>query len=269
MAKRGRKPKQKGDPHALTGKQQLTQREVPKIRAESGKGKGHTKLTPKRADRILECIRRGFRRDMIAYYAGISVISLRIWERRGRADLENGDDTAYARLVARWLEISAEQEAKLIRSIEIAGLPYALAVGDDDRVPDDVPEELRRKGHDWRAAAFLLERRHGWEKTASVTVSGKVEHEHGGQVEHTHGGTVEHVVKVYDLRALSPEQLRAIAYPTEDPAIDDRDPIVIDVEATTQRAALALTLEHEDATDGEPATVDAEPEAEDPADVLV
>lgn len=93
-----------------------------------------TKLTPSAIVTLQESITRGLTYDLAARRVGVSYEALRQWMRQGEADLEAGDTgTVHAQLVACLTEAESESAASLLESLT--------------------------ESDDWRAKAWLLERR--------------------------------------------------------------------------------------------------------------
>jgi hypothetical protein len=184
---RPRKPTQPPAPPAPKPKKpsrRKPRKRVPKrtiIRRPTG---GITKNTPTVRARIVEATSKGLTRAATAHYAGISEDSLYKWLAIGRTEVDEGNTTTVnARL---WLDVH-RQEAD-------------IAVELTDKV---------RGAHDWRAAAWLLERRYGLATPAvqaQVVVTGNVDAKHSGQVAHA---------LAFDLSQLTVEQLRALVRPLE------------------------------------------------------
>lgn len=94
-----------------------------------------SKLNPETSTAIIDAVRTGATLDVAAAAAGINVGTLHKWRDRGETDLNAAHDTIYARLVDELTRATAAGEVSLVRMIRSAGLT------------------------DWRAAAWLLERR--------------------------------------------------------------------------------------------------------------
>lgn len=108
-----------------------------------------TKLTPEALDSILNTVAHGSTFHAAAEAAGINRTTLVAWRERGEADLDNHKDTVFARLAD--------------------GLPRARARGEASLV-DTIRAHATM---DWRAAAWLLERRspEDWAKRDSLDVN--------------------------------------------------------------------------------------------------
>ena len=111
-----------------------------------------TKLDEGTALLILEAITIGATLEVAAQSAGINVATLYNWRDRGEDDLEHGRDSVFARFVEDFTRAQAEGEVTLIRVIRSQGPA------------------------DWRAAAWLLERRHRerWARTPADTIDPEV-----------------------------------------------------------------------------------------------
>lgn len=104
---------------------------------------------------IVEALAAGNYRQVAAELAGIHRATLYSWLERGEADVENGKDTAHARLWSAILKAEADAEHEAITAIRAAA-----------------PK-------DWRAAAWMLEHRHQtrWGGKTTVEHTGTVRHE--------------------------------------------------------------------------------------------
>jgi len=140
-------------------------------------------LDPLVRSSLVRAFRRGLPTHLAAALAGLSVVTVRKWLEVGAKDLEADDMTPLAELV------------RDVYAAEARHAEAALA-------------HVNRAGRaEWRAAAWALERRHGFAATSRVDVS-------------TEGGGDQGVRVDVDLSALSVAQLRALAYDDED---GDRD----------------------------------------------
>lgn len=108
-----------------------------------------TKLNAELADAILNTVAHGSTFHAAAQAAGVNRTTLIAWRERGEADLDNGKDTVFARFAH--------------------GLPRARARGEASLV-DTIRAHATM---DWRAAAWLLERRNpeDWAKRDSLDVN--------------------------------------------------------------------------------------------------
>lgn len=108
-----------------------------------------TKLNGDLVDHILNTVAHGSTFHAAAQSAGVNRTTLVAWRERGEADLDAGKDTVFARLAD--------------------GLPRARARGEASLV-----DTIRAHATlDWRAAAWLLERRNpeDWAKRDSLDVN--------------------------------------------------------------------------------------------------
>lgn len=94
-----------------------------------------SKLTEATALAVCDAVRYGLTLDIAAQAAGVNVATLHGWRTRGEEDLEHGRDTPFARFVEDFTRAQAEGEVNLVQSIRA----HVLV--------------------DWRAGAWLLERR--------------------------------------------------------------------------------------------------------------
>lgn len=94
-----------------------------------------TKLTNDVVATIVQALERGVTYEVAALAAGIDKSTLHDWRRKGAADLEAGKATPFAHLVDELTRATAEAEVGLVRVIR----SHAMM--------------------DWKAAAWLLERR--------------------------------------------------------------------------------------------------------------
>ncbi len=106
-------------------------------------------LTPDVQARICDAIRIGAYQVEAARFAGISENTLLSWLRTGRADLEAGNDTPQAALVAEFRQAEAQAVVRALTVVQ-----RAAAEGD------------------WRAAMGWLSRRHSgrWGERGQVDV---------------------------------------------------------------------------------------------------
>jgi hypothetical protein len=95
---------------------------------------------------VVEVIQRGVTWEVAAQAIGVHRSTLAEWRTRGELDREEGKPTVYADLADALTRATAEGEASLIRVIR----SHALL--------------------DWRAAAWLLERRHRERWASKVTI---------------------------------------------------------------------------------------------------
>lgn len=136
--------------------------------------------------RLTAAFRKGLTTDLAAGVAGVNPTTVRKWLAQGDEDAAAGRDTAFARLV-----------------LEVAHAEAAHASALIDRV-------TKASRHEWRAGAWILERRYGYGSRANVAVTGATD-EHG----------VGSAIRVdVDLSKLTIEQLRGLSYGDE----DDEDP---------------------------------------------
>jgi transposase len=133
------------------------------------------KLTAKRQKAITEAIRLGARRDQAAEAAGIARSTLQNWIARGELDGRQ----PHKRFAEAVRTAEAEFELESLRAIEQAAA-----------------------GGDWRAKAWVLERRHPerWGRQTRHEVTGP-----DGQAVEVQGGVLG------DLRKLSEQQLDQLA----------------------------------------------------------
>ncbi len=121
--------------------------------AHGGAGKvGRPELieNPDIRQKILDAYEYGASYEVAAHHAGIHPDTFQAWRKKGRTDLETGDtNTTYAQLVTDLQRARAKSEITLVKRIR--------ALGRDD----------------WRANAFVLERRfpERWARRDHVDVS--------------------------------------------------------------------------------------------------
>lgn len=156
----------------------------------TGRRMARTVLTKERRQRIVEGIEKGFTRSLAARYAGISESTLYKWLADGR-ERKTPAATELAEAVTR-AELASI--AKHVGNIENAG------------------------SGDWRASAWLLERRHRDEFGKTVVEQRHTNADGTGPVEV--GGRVSVALDPSALAVLSAEQLRALAYPDCDTDTD-------------------------------------------------
>lgn len=101
----------------------------------SNKGGRPTKLDASRSARIVALIRAGNYIETAAAEAGISATTFREWLKRGRRDSEAGKQTEFSKFADDIEQAQAASEAILVTGLATAAKK------------------------DWRAAAFLLERK--------------------------------------------------------------------------------------------------------------
>ncbi len=139
-----------------------------------------TKLTEQLQTRIIEALRSGMTEESAARTAGISPASYWAWKRRAEEALAAGDESeseqkyiAFRDAVAR-----AWDEAHLVlaASVRQAGVPHDVTTTTEVHRPDGRIEVTTKtvREHDWRAAAWILERRHPqeWAKVQQVELTG-------------------------------------------------------------------------------------------------
>lgn len=127
---------------------------------------------------LVEAYRKGLPSHLCAALAGLSVTTLTKWLEQGDRDLAEGAKTPHAELVRETRRAAAEHAAIAMARVNSAG---------------------RRN---WRAAAWSLERVHGFASKSKVELSG------------TSNDTAIRVD--VDLKGLSVEKLRALAYGEDD-----------------------------------------------------
>lgn len=141
------------------------------------------RLTPKVIDRLVRGYRLGMTQALAAQYAGVSASSLARWLRRGR----DGEGGIFGELLEALEKAEADGAAMMLARVQ------------------------QHAENNWNAAAWLLERRHGYRRNEQVQIDQKVE------------GTVRVDVRVQaltmDLQALDASQLAALAW-AEPKAID-------------------------------------------------
>jgi hypothetical protein len=132
-----------------------------------------TVLTEQLIADICAYIEKGVPLKYAAHANGITEEALAKWDRKGREDVANDRKTIHSRLVA----ARERAHAKFLSTQAMVVMKHA--VGFDTR------DGGRREG-DWRAGAWLLERRGGadWVPQAQVEISGGVDVNHGGSVRH-------------------------------------------------------------------------------------
>lgn len=131
-------------------------------------------------DVILAAIRRGTSYESAAQSAGVSYRTLRRWLKRGEDELERVAERRGRRVKKREAAYVAFhqkfQQAKAQGELSLADVILTAAEGGDVIRETSITEIVRdgqvvekrtakterTKAQDWRAAAFMLERRHGW-----------------------------------------------------------------------------------------------------------
>jgi hypothetical protein len=98
-----------------------------------------TKLTPEVQAKILDAVRNGSFFEPAAIAAGVSKDAIREWVIRGQSDMQLGRNTIFRLFINALAQAQADNETRL------AGI---LSKGGEGKFPD------------WRAQAFVLERRH-------------------------------------------------------------------------------------------------------------
>jgi transposase len=109
--------------------------------------RGAYKLSVEACKRILDALQMGASFEVAGRFAGISGRTLSAWNSQGRADIEQGIDSEYARLSEAIELARGEAGMKYLRNIENA-----------------IPK-------DWRAAAYKLERMFPEYAKSSVTIN--------------------------------------------------------------------------------------------------
>lgn len=105
---------------------------IPRNRA----GGRPSSLTDERAEKLLSLVSQGAFFEAACQAVGITTAALNDWQRRGLADLESGLDTRFSRFVTQLHRAKADHEISLARRVEA------------------------QTDEDWRAGAFVLERRY-------------------------------------------------------------------------------------------------------------
>lgn len=129
---------------------------------------------------VLKAVRQGLYDRTAAGNAGIAERTLKYWLQRGREEAERltkprtrprKREAPYLAFYRQYVEARAEGELKLARIVwqEAEGgtkitETRTLEVTDPngDLIKKEIAEVTKIKGADWRAAAFVLERRYGW-----------------------------------------------------------------------------------------------------------
>lgn len=132
------------------------------------------KLTQEVVKKLTTGIRLGMTYSLAAQYAGVSASSFQRWLRRGR----DGEDGIFQDLLVEMERANADGAARLLAQVN------------------------KHAKEDWRAAAWMLERRHRYEKNQKVEVTGQVD------------VTVDVQVQALSLQLseMSTEQLEALAW---------------------------------------------------------
>lgn len=115
--------------------------------AHLGVAHAPTKLTPDVQQAIVSSIEIGNSLTGACRYAGITRPTLASWIERGEADSQNGNDTPFAAFFDAVTRAKGMAEHSLVAEIRRAATGWVN------------PSTRRREGADWRAAAWLLERR--------------------------------------------------------------------------------------------------------------
>ena len=158
---------------------------LPRQARDRGRGKrGPITLIEDEATRkcLVGAFRKGLPMPLCAALAGVNVATVARWFDDGSRDLEAGRKTPAADLVRDARKAEAEHAAVAMSRVNAAGK------------------------YEWRAAAWSLERRHGFASSSKVEVSGAADNDTAIRVD-------------VDLSKLSVEKLRALAY-DDDP--DDK-----------------------------------------------
>lgn len=131
-------------------------------------------------DVILAAIRRGTTYESAAQFAGVSYRTMRRWLKRGEEELERVGETKRRKVRKREAAYVAFyqkfQQAKAQGELTLADVILTAAQGGDVIRETSIVEIIRdgnvvekrttktekTKHQDWRAAAFMLERRHDW-----------------------------------------------------------------------------------------------------------
>jgi len=113
---------------------------------------------------LIEALELGNSIEGACAYAGIGTTTYFRWLEVGEADEEHDQETPYREFRDDALRAQGVAEQSLVAEIRRAGTGFVD------------PETRQRKGNDWRAAAFLLERRHPdrWGQRQNVKHSGNV-----------------------------------------------------------------------------------------------
>lgn len=114
--------------------------------------------------KIEEALEIGNSREGAAAYAGIGSSTFYSWMERGEADVEQDERTPYREFVETVTRAEGFAEQTLVAEIRRSAKGFVD------------PETRERRGHDWKAAAFLLERRHPdrWGQKQTIKLPGFV-----------------------------------------------------------------------------------------------
>ena len=166
----------------------MTTKEAGPAHMEARKKRGQPlKLTPKVIERLVRGYRLGMTQELAAQYAGVSSSSLARWLRRRR----DGEGGIFGDLLEAIERAEAEGAAVMLARVQ------------------------KHAEDNWNAAAWLLERRHGYRRNERVQIDQKVE---GSMVV-----DVQVQALTMEMKALDIEQLKALAWSEPNGLIDADD----------------------------------------------
>lgn len=118
--------------------------------------------TPEQIERMHAWVQAGNYMETAAAVAGVDRTVFRRWLQTGGRDIEDGEDTVYAKFVRDLSKVQAEAEGRRVARVERGGTDYKhetvkVEVNADgtERV---IEKTVKNERGDWRAAAWALER---------------------------------------------------------------------------------------------------------------
>lgn len=129
------------------------------------------KLNPEVHDKIIQALRMGNYREVVATYAGIHVATLYRWLEEGEADLDHDKATPQRELYEAATRAEAEAEVAAVAALRMGFMGRAAT---ERRLEDGTVLRTEAIDPDWRAAGEYLRRRHRarWSSSDKLEVQG-------------------------------------------------------------------------------------------------